>query len=78
MNILQYVPDEEPPKRSATQWSVGIAMFAAFVLPFVLLIASAPYRQFLAQTKAKLVKTQQIKFTDSELESDSSWIRQDD
>lgn len=65
MTILRYVPVEEPPQRTATQWSLGIAMFAAFVIPFVLLITSVWYRDFVFQTKARFVKTQQSKLTDS-------------
>ena len=75
MTIVRYVPVEEPPKRSATQWSLGIAMFAAFVLPFVLLVSSAPYRQFVAQTKAKLVKTQPETINHAGF---SKWVLQDD
>lgn len=51
---IKYVPTvlEDPPEPSkATQWSLGIAMFAAFVIPFVLLASSARYQVFVAQAK---------------------------
>jgi hypothetical protein len=45
---INYVPtvleEPQPESTSVSQWSVGIAMFAAFVIPFVLLFASARYR----------------------------------
>lgn len=51
---VKYVPTvlEDPPEPSqASKWSVGIAMFAAFVIPFVLLVSSARYQVFVAQAK---------------------------
>jgi hypothetical protein len=54
---IKYVPTvlEDPPEPSkVTQWSLGIAMFAAFVIPFVLLASSARYQVFVAQAKHKL------------------------
>ena len=56
MNRVKYcpiVPEEPQPESRLTQWSLGIAMFAAFVIPFILLLASARYRVFLAQAKHK-------------------------
>jgi uncharacterized membrane protein len=54
MSAYKVIPLEEKPKPAATQWSVGIAMFAAFVIPFVLLVSSGRYRTFVAQAKAKI------------------------
>jgi hypothetical protein len=55
MSRYHVVPIEEPKKdQSSTQWSMGLAMFAAFVIPFVLLITSTRYRGFVAQAKAKI------------------------
>lgn len=49
------VPDEpEPESTSVTQWSLGIAMFAAFVIPFVLLFASVRYRAAVNHAQQKL------------------------
>lgn len=62
MNFVRYVPidapAEEPLKAKTSQWSIGIAMFAAFVLPFVLFAASARYRIFVAQAKARIATIQ--------------------
>lgn len=57
MNRVKYCPiePEEPrPASRMTQWSLGLAMFAAFVMPFLLLFTSARYRVFVAQAKHKL------------------------
>lgn len=57
MNFVKYcpmVPEEPQPESRMTQWSQGIAMFAAFVIPFILLLTSARYRVFLAQAKHKI------------------------
>ncbi len=54
VTYLPHVPEEAPPPSAATQWSFGIAMFAAFVLPFVLLLTSARYRLFADQAILKL------------------------
>jgi hypothetical protein len=45
------VPEEPQPQSRMTQWSLGIAMFAAFVIPFILLLTSARYRVFVAQAQ---------------------------
>ncbi len=57
MTILRYLPIEEPPPRKAAQWSLGIAMFAAFIMPFVLLSTNAKYRELVVQATAKFEKT---------------------
>ncbi|WP_254508910.1 hypothetical protein [Anatilimnocola floriformis] len=44
-------PFEPQPESAVSQWSFGIAMFAAFVIPFVLLFASARYRLFADQAR---------------------------
>ena len=54
---INYVPTvlEEPqPESSVSQWSVGIAMFAAFVIPFVLLFSSVRYRAAIHVAQQKL------------------------
>lgn len=53
------VPLEEQPKKPATHWSLGLAMFAAFVVPFLLLLTSTRYQVFVAQAKAKLTAARQ-------------------
>lgn len=57
-SLIKYVPvvPEEPQLESTavTQWSLGIAMFAAFVIPFLLLFTSARYRAVLHNTQQKL------------------------
>jgi hypothetical protein len=58
MTVLKVVPIEEQPKPTTSQWSLGLTMFAAFVVPFLLFATSARYRVFLAQAKAKIVATQ--------------------
>jgi hypothetical protein len=59
MTVLKIVPFEEKPKPATTQWSLGLAMFAAFVIPFLLLLSSTRYRDFLLHAKARLEATQQ-------------------
>jgi hypothetical protein len=54
MSVQKIIPIEDKPKQTATQSSLGIAMFAAFVVPFVLLVASTRYRTFVAQARATL------------------------
>ncbi len=57
MNRVKYcpiVPEDPQPESRLTQWSLGIAMFAAFVVPFLLLFSSARYRVFVAQAKHQL------------------------
>ena len=54
VNYLPTIPEEAPPPSAVTQWSFGIAMFAAFVLPFILLLTSARYRLFADQAILKL------------------------
>jgi hypothetical protein len=57
MNFVKYcpiVPEEPQPESRMSQWSQGIAMFAAFVIPFILLLTSARYRVFLAQAKHQI------------------------
>jgi hypothetical protein len=58
MSKVKYVPtipaDPPPPASTVSQWSFGIAMFAAFVIPFVLLVTSARYRLFADQAFLKL------------------------
>lgn len=57
MNHVKYcpiVPEDPQPESRMTQWSLGIAMFAAFVIPFLLLFTSARYRVFVAQAKHRL------------------------
>jgi hypothetical protein len=49
ISYLPHVPEPAPPPSAVSQWSFGIAMFAAFVLPFVLLVTSARYRLFADQ-----------------------------
>jgi len=58
------VPEEPQPESRLTQWSLGIAMFAAFVIPFILLLTSARYRVFVAQAKHTLesVSPTNVKF----------------
>lgn len=54
MTYIKYcpmVPEEPQPQSRMTQWSLGIAMFAAFVIPFILLLTSARYRVFVAQAQ---------------------------
>jgi len=51
VSYVPLTPEELKPEPKATQWSLGIAMFAAFVIPFVLLFASARYRVFVAQAR---------------------------
>ncbi|QDU28783.1 hypothetical protein ETAA8_38880 [Anatilimnocola aggregata] len=51
MNIIRIQPEPETRPSSLGKWALGIAMFAAFVIPFLLLIASARYRVFVAQAK---------------------------
>ena len=53
VNYLPTIPEEPAPPSPVTQWSFGIAMFAAFVLPFVLLLTSARYRLFADQAFLK-------------------------
>jgi hypothetical protein len=51
MTKWNVIPLEEPPKKpETTAWSVGLAMFAAFVMPFVLLMISARYQGFVARS----------------------------
>lgn len=54
VTYLPHIPEEAPPPSPVTQWSFGIAMFAAFVLPFVLLLTSSRYRLFADQAFLKL------------------------
>lgn len=55
MTRYHVVPIEEPKKAQiSTQWSLGLAMFAAFVIPFVLLTTSARYRGFVVQAKNRI------------------------
>lgn len=57
MSFVKYcptVPEEPPPESRMKQWSMGIAMFAAFVIPFILLLTSARYRVFVAQAKHQI------------------------
>ncbi len=69
MNFVKYcpiVPEEPQPEPRMTQWSQGIAMFAAFVIPFILLLTSARYRVFVAQAQHALdaVTPVEAKFPD--------------
>lgn len=54
VSYVPTVPEDPAPPSPVTQWSSGIAMFAAFVLPFVLLLTSARYRLFADQAFLKL------------------------
>ena len=54
VSYLPHVPEAAPLPSAVPQWSFGIAMFAAFVLPFVLLLTSARYRLFADQAILKL------------------------
>ena len=45
------VPEDPQPESAVSQWSLGIAMFAAFVIPFVLFVTSARYRLFVDQAR---------------------------
>jgi len=52
MNVVRIQPIEEAKKKSiGNNWLLGIAMFAAFVIPFLLLVTSARYRVLVAQAK---------------------------
>lgn len=67
---IKYVPvvHEDPPEdTTATKWSQGVAMFAAFVIPFVLLLTSHRYRVFIAQAKHKLQSFGQTSQVDQQL-----------
>jgi hypothetical protein len=59
VSYLPHVPEEAEPEAPVTRWSYGIAMFAAFVLPFILLITSARYRLFADQAFLRLRGTSQ-------------------
>lgn len=59
MTVLKVLPLDEKPKPVTTQWSLGLAMFAAFVVPFLLLLTSTRYQVFIAQARAKLSAAQQ-------------------
>jgi hypothetical protein len=55
MTKLHIIPIEEPKAdQSSTQWSIGLTMFAAFVMPFVLLMVSARYQTFVARASARM------------------------
>ncbi|WP_425613869.1 hypothetical protein NA78x_003713 [Anatilimnocola sp. NA78] len=49
--VVRVQPEEEPKQKPMGNWLVGIAMFAAFVIPFLLLVTSARYRVLIAQAK---------------------------
>ena len=67
IKYLPIIPPEPPEDTAATKWSQGIAMFAAFVIPFVLLLTSSRYRVFIAQAKHKLQTFGQASQVDQQL-----------
>ena len=66
IKYLPVIPPDPPEEMAATKWSQGIAMFAAFVIPFVLLLTSSRYRVFIAQAKHKLQTFSQASPVDQE------------
>jgi arginine/lysine/ornithine decarboxylase len=67
IKYIPIVPEDPPEDTAATKWSQGIAMFAAFVIPFVLLLTSARYRVFIAQANHKLQSFTQSSQVDQQL-----------
>ena len=54
IKYIPIIPEDPPEPTPISKWSQGLAMFAAFVIPFVLLLTSSRYRVFVAQAQHTL------------------------